>query len=693
MKQLITSKLAVLYLFLITVIAGCGGGGGSLSTEVVSGVAAVGAPLAGQVTLKDSSTQPREKTATIDQNGNFAFDVSGMTAPFIMQAKGSAGGTNHTLHTLAKGSGRANINPLTDLIVASAAGVSDPATAYADPDPARTRQAGDNLAAATGTVLAKLQPLMAQFGVSGTDPITSPYLANHQNMDQMFDQVTVTLAAGVVTIVNKQNGSVICNVSVNNLAQATVNVANIPTPLAVPAAPAGVTATGSMGQITLNWSAVANATSYNVYYGTTAGMTTATGTRVAATGNSYAHTGLAAGASYYYLVTAVNSTGEGAPSAAVRGMVPSTTSPSAPAAPTGVSAAGGTNQVAITWSAVTGATSYNIYWSKSAGVTVANGTKLANATSPAVHAGLTEATSYYYVVTAVNAAGESQASSEVTAVTSPAVPLDGQALYNQYCNGCHGTAKQGKTALAIQGAIDANIGGMGSLSALTAAQVAAIAATTAPVVTPPPTTLDGQALYTQYCNGCHGTAKQGKTATAIQGAIDANIGGMGSLSALTAAQVAAIATTTAPVVTPPPTTLDGQALYTQYCNGCHGTAKQGKTATAIQGAIDANIGGMGSLSTLTAAQVAAIATTTAPVVTPPTPACGSCHAIPPATGKHTYHRTRATCASCHGTGYSTTTVNAATHANGVKNLATNIGWNATNRTCANSCHGTKSWGL
>ncbi len=630
MKQLITSKLAVLYLFLITVIAGCGGGGGSLSTEVVSGVAAVGAPLAGQVTLKDSSAQPREKTATIDQNGNFAFDVSGMTAPFIMQAKGSAGGTNHTLHSLAKGSGRANINPLTDLIVASAAGVSDPATAYADPDPARTRQAGDNLAAATSMVLAKLQPLMAQFGVSGTDPITSPYLANHQNMDQMFDQVTVTLAAGVVTIVNKQSGSVICNGSVTNMAQATVNTANIPVPLAIPAAPAGVTATGSMGQITLNWSAVANATSYNVYYGTTAGMTTATGTKVATTGNSYAHTGLAAGASYYYLVTAVNSTGEGAPSAAVRGMVPTTTSPSAPAAPTGVSAAGGSNQVAVTWSPVTGATSYNIYWSKSAGVTVANGTKLANATSPAVHAGLTEATSYYYIVTAVNAAGESQASSEVTAVTSPAVPLDGQALYTQYCNGCHGTAKQGKTALAIQGAIDANIGGMGSLSGLTAAQVAAIATTTAPVVTPPPTTtpLDGQALYTQYCNGCHGTAKQGKTALAIQGAIDANVGGMGSLSALTAAEVAAIATTTAPVVTPPPT-----------------------------------------------------------------PACGSCHAIPPATGKHAYHSSRATCASCHGTGYSTTTVNAATHANGVKNLATNIGWNATNRTCSNSCHGTKSWGL
>jgi DnaJ-class molecular chaperone len=102
---------------------------------------------------------------------------------------------------------------------------------------------------------------------------------------------------------------------------------------------------------------------------------------------------------------------------------------------------------------------------------------------------------------------------------------------------------------------------------------------------------------------------------------------------------------------------------------------------------------MGFLSTLTATQVGAIATSLAGVTTPPAtpPACGSCHAIPPATGKHAFHSTRATCATCHGSGYSTTAVNAATHNNGVKNLTTTIGWNTTTRSCSNSCHGTKAW--
>jgi hypothetical protein len=53
--------------------------------------------------------------------------------------------------------------------------------------------------------------------------------------------------------------------------------------------------------------------------------------------------------------------------------------------------------------------------------------------------------------------------------------------------------------------------------------------------------------------------------------------------------------------------LDGAALYTQYCSGCHGpTGKKGRPASAIQGAITNNTGGMGFLSTLTAAQIQAI---------------------------------------------------------------------------------------
>jgi len=91
-----------------------------------------------------------------------------------------------------------------------------------------------------------------------------------------------------------------------------------------------------------------------------------------------------------------------------------------PLAPTGVTADGSlvAEQVTISWSAVTGATSYNIYWSTASGVTTSGGTKIAGVTATTRnHTGLTAGTIYYYIVTAENntagtyAVGESDASS------------------------------------------------------------------------------------------------------------------------------------------------------------------------------------------------------------------------------------------------------------------------------------------
>lgn len=89
-----------------------------------------------------------------------------------------------------------------------------------------------------------------------------------------------------------------------------------------------------------------------------------------------------------------------------------TTAPSAPGTPTTVAAS---TQVTISWSAVSGATSYNLYWSTTSGVTKTNGTKITNVSSPYTQTGLTNAATYYYVLTAVNSVGESAASPQASA--------------------------------------------------------------------------------------------------------------------------------------------------------------------------------------------------------------------------------------------------------------------------------------
>jgi hypothetical protein len=89
--------------------------------------------------------------------------------------------------------------------------------------------------------------------------------------------------------------------------------------------------------------------------------------------------------------------------------------PSAPVAPTGLKAAPGDHKVTVSWSAAAGATGYNLYWATTSGVSPTSGKKIAGVTSPHVHSGLANGVTHYYVVTAVNAAGEGKASAQVSA--------------------------------------------------------------------------------------------------------------------------------------------------------------------------------------------------------------------------------------------------------------------------------------
>jgi len=96
--------------------------------------------------------------------------------------------------------------------------------------------------------------------------------------------------------------------------------------------------------------------------------------------------------------------------------------------PTGVTATSGNSQAIIAWNAVSGATSYNIYWSTTSGVTPINGNKITGATNPYTQTGLTNKTTYYYVVSAVNGNVESMASAQVSAIPREIWTLEAQGI-------------------------------------------------------------------------------------------------------------------------------------------------------------------------------------------------------------------------------------------------------------------------
>ncbi len=158
-------------------------------------------------------------------------------------------------------------------------------------------------------------------------------------------------------------------------------------------APTNLQATVTNGTtITLTWNTVDGAVKYNVYTGSNV---------VEATNNTYTIVGNA-NTRYCFTVTAID--GEGAESAKSEEVCAATI----PTAPGNLVATAGGKSVNLTWYSVGVAESYNIY--------NADGTFVGNVTTPSdTVEGLAADTEYCYMVTAVNAAGESGHSNQACA--------------------------------------------------------------------------------------------------------------------------------------------------------------------------------------------------------------------------------------------------------------------------------------
>jgi hypothetical protein len=186
-----------------------------------------------------------------------------------------------------------------------------------------------------------------------------------------------------------------------------------------PPAPTGLIAAAGNAQATLNWNASSGATSYNVKRSTTNGgpyTTIASGV----TATTFTNTGLTNGTTYFFVVSAVNSSGESANSNQASATPQNAQSP--PPAPTTLMATPGSGLVSLTWNASSGATSYNVKRSTTNGgpyTTVASGVTSTSFTNT----GLTNGTTYFFVVSAVNSFGESGNSNQASA--TPVQPSTG----------------------------------------------------------------------------------------------------------------------------------------------------------------------------------------------------------------------------------------------------------------------------
>jgi len=186
---------------------GCGGGDGAgvagPAAIVIPGVVAAGLPMVGSVTVKDVNGVTR--STPIGDNGAYAIDVTGLSAPFVFRASGTVGGRQVVIHSAASAAdvgGTINITPLTDLVVANIAG--ELAANYFD---------GGNFSGVTKAELdaevaglkAKLLPVLQAMGVDASiDLLRTAFTPLSSALDKALDVIRVSMDSGTnsATITN-----------------------------------------------------------------------------------------------------------------------------------------------------------------------------------------------------------------------------------------------------------------------------------------------------------------------------------------------------------------------------------------------------------------------------------------------------------------------------------------------------------
>jgi subtilase family serine protease len=195
----------------------------------------------------------------------------------------------------------------------------------------------------------------------------------------------------------------------------SINAAALLSAFQASAAPTGLKAAAAGTTVTLTWTADTSAThGFDVYQGTAPGQESPTPVQQEVTGTTTAVTGLQAGLTYDFKITAVTAFG-------VSPFSNEASATLAPAAPTGLAAAAaGAGSLTLTWTASSGAATYNLFQGTSAGGEAAAQTGISSNTITLT--ALAPGQQYFFKLEAVNAGGASAQSTEANGTVLPSVP-------------------------------------------------------------------------------------------------------------------------------------------------------------------------------------------------------------------------------------------------------------------------------
>jgi len=227
-----------------------------------------------------------------------------------------------------------------------------------------------------------------------------------------------------------------------------------------PAAPTGLTAIPGNSTVTLDWNdnSESDLYGYDIYRSTSSGSGYTRINLVRTKNSNYTDSNAAGGLTYYYIVTAVDTSYNESPDSNVVSATPTDTI--APAAPTGLLAMPGNQTVSLNWNdnGEGDLDGYNVYRSTT------SGSGYAKINSPLVSVSdyndttVVNGTTYYYVVTAVDGSSnesgysiQSSATPSITGGQDPypgpnSTPIPGRIQAENYDTGGEGVAYHDDTS-------------------------------------------------------------------------------------------------------------------------------------------------------------------------------------------------------------------------------------------------------
>jgi hypothetical protein len=746
LKKNVATILLLCTVTLGLALNGCSSGGSSdsaaapnQSRSTVYGIASLGATTPGTVSAKDSSVPAQEKTAAISSNGSFTVDVSGLNPPFVIKASSTDNSGTIEMYSVSMAGGRTHINPVTDVAVNAAAKGTSRDVLYTMPDQETYRRTADDFELTIRQLQTVLAPLFALYQVSGS-PVDDDNEDENSGLRAMFRDVQIVVNQRIVTVTNRQSGSVIFSGPLDDLAS------GIFYPESMPAGPAVSAASNTCSSFTYNdWGTCTNGTQTR---------TVAASSPAGCTGGTPV---LSQSCTDVSPTPACGSCHAIPPSSGQHSFHNSSLAYQCSAC----------HGVGYTKTVVTATTHQNGTVNTAASI---NFNATASSCSPGCHETRTwnAPTCSSFTYSAWGACQSDNTQTRTVATSSPAGCTGGTPILSQSCT----------YVPPVNACTSFTYNGWGTCTNGTQTRTVATSSPTgctggSPVLSQSctsPSTLT-LAQVTTTCTQCHGLTVNGVVLKSggytVSGrsasAWVSSITGMFTPPAGTTVQdfanfLAGLSsapstcssftyngwgtctngTQTRTIATSSPTgCTGGSPVLSQSCTSATtcssftyngwGTCTNGtQTRTVATSSPTGCSGGSPVLSqSCTSAttcssftysawgacqsnntQTRTIATSSpagctggTPVLSqsctyvPPTPVCGSCHAIPPSSGKHSFHVNSQgyQCSTCHGTGYTSTAVTATTHQNGVVNTVASINFNASASSCSPSCHGTRTW--